>query len=299
MLFFCRSNLVEKMAKISSPCEIGSVTDLLEIVFGEKKSAASTRCFRGQKNASWPVKPSVSRKKASDAESKMFSEIALDAPGDFASDKTMFEKLVRAQHYELPTRLLDVSLNPLVALFFASEAHVEDDKEHDGAIHLYDVQAARTKHADSDTLSLICNLARLTDDEKSTLKAASKDCSSEEAIDSFRNLPACKRLCQFVKMEKPYFENSVQPIDLRKYYLARPYRNNKRIIAQSGAFIASGLLEYQALETSSLSDRYKKILVRAGDKSKIRADLDKLGINGGSLFPEIVSAAKNINARYD
>ena len=41
-------------------------------------------------------------------------------PHEFASDETMFDKLVRMQHFGLPTRLLDVSRNALVALFFGN-----------------------------------------------------------------------------------------------------------------------------------------------------------------------------------
>ncbi|WP_371929795.1 FRG domain-containing protein [Brevundimonas sp. C43] len=42
-------------------------------------------------------------------------------PAQFEADSSALEMLVRMQHYALPTRLLDASWNPLVALYFACQ----------------------------------------------------------------------------------------------------------------------------------------------------------------------------------
>ncbi|MCP8897370.1 FRG domain-containing protein, partial [Shinella daejeonensis] len=95
-----------------------SVTSFLTEIY-KLQAVEGVRCFRGEADASWKLMPSVMRGLRPDAENNIISELMAEAPADFADDKTMFGRLVRAQHYGLPTRLLDVSLNPLVGLFFA------------------------------------------------------------------------------------------------------------------------------------------------------------------------------------
>ena len=61
------------------------------------------------------------------------------------------------QHYGLKTRLLDITRNPLVALFNACE----EDGEKDGRLHVFAVPSDLIKSFNSDTVSIIANFAKL------------------------------------------------------------------------------------------------------------------------------------------
>jgi len=91
--------------------------------------------FRGVTNAQHELVPSIGRKTkghtGGDVESleqDMLKEFRrLTVPVLNKAPSSNFEWLFLAQHYGLPTRLLDWSTNPLVALFFAAESNDEKD----------------------------------------------------------------------------------------------------------------------------------------------------------------------------
>lgn len=273
-----------------------SVTSVLSHLFS-KSHPDGIRCYRGQSDLNWELKPSVMRGLRPEAESQIFSELMVEAPSDFSSDRSMFDKLVRAQHYSLPTRLLDVSLNPLVALYFACNEEEHHDK--DGVVQILDLSQDRIKFADSDAVSLICNLARLSDDERVEILTEFKKVKrwTQSARNEFNILEPIKRLTQFVRVEKPYFLDDVFPRDLVRYFFVHPAKNNRRVIAQSGAFIAAGLLEYKGVGKSP-SFGVSHIRIPADAKTKILKDLDALNINSRTMFPEVEFVAKYIKKRW-
>ncbi|EIY6646913.1 FRG domain-containing protein [Salmonella enterica] len=100
-----------------------------------------TLLYRGHANKKWQLQPSVYR---TDSEGKsyraheydLYQQMLRRSPDAFEKDKTVFERLIRMQHNGLPTRLLDLTENPLVALFFACE----NEWHNDGEIFLFSPQ---------------------------------------------------------------------------------------------------------------------------------------------------------------
>ncbi|ABA74170.1 FRG domain-containing protein [Pseudomonas fluorescens] len=290
-----------KAVKAHGSYEARDLISYLSIIYSLSDEPTGPRCYRGQSVSSWKVKPSVMRELRSDAERQILSELLVEAPNEFGSDKSMFDKLVRAQHYSLPTRLLDVTLNPLVGLYFACEE--EKFQSEDGVVQVFDFQKGREKFSDSDTVSVICNLSRLSDVEKKKIinrydvvgpRVADW---SESNKKMFRLMPEVKRLMQFVRVEKPYFLDKINPLDLFRYYFVYPSKNNRRVIAQSGAFIAAGLLQYHSLEQSA-GLKHKKIIIPCQCKKKIVAQLDALNINSRTMFPEVEFTSKYIKKKW-
>ena len=92
-------------------------------------------------------------------ERNMLIDIMASRPEEFSSMPSALAKWVLAQHHGLKTRFLDITKNPLVALYHACACGKEH--QYDGRLHVFMVPKSLIKPFNSDTISLVANFARL------------------------------------------------------------------------------------------------------------------------------------------
>jgi len=95
----------------------------------------------------------------------IYKDFIASNPNEF-ENMTTFDILTKMRHYEVPNRLLDVTSDPLLALFFACGQKNDGSK----TVFLYLVKEKNIKYYDSDTVTVLSVLSKLRKKDKKNLK---------------------------------------------------------------------------------------------------------------------------------
>ena len=254
--------------------------------------------FRGEIKDHKKLLPSIYHDSHSyiEHEDTIFKEIIAMYPNEMLEQKTTVEKLILMQHYGFPTRLLDITKNPLIALFFScfeKDKKPEVDFSDDGKVFQIKIPKDDIKYCDSDTISVIANLCK----RPSEFKLLNVD---EDDRDGFNEMSEIGLLLHEIKEEKPYFLNWIDPKHINSVQCLRPRLNNQRIIRQDGYFLVFGINNYNKKECANVPSQWEitEYSIPQSIKKEIVDSLDLLNINETFVYPEYESLVKKFDRIY-
>ncbi|QBG35959.1 FRG domain-containing protein [Litorilituus sediminis] len=263
---------------------IGHITDI-------KADENRTLFFRGHADLEYVALPTIFRVNPNDEQSlryvekeqELFHDIIMRCPEEFLSCNSAFDHLVKMQHYGLPTRLLDITSNPLVALYFACCTLAgKGAKGKDGEVLIYSIPNDEIKFYNSDTVSVVSNLSKMNSDF------------------NFENVNHHKSYLHAIREEKPYFADEIKQEHLNSVLCVKPKLDNRRIVKQSGAFLLFGMgvrkNDPTGIPENYRSESIKKIEIPKSAKLNILNELKNVAISEATLFPEIDYVARSLRA---
>ena len=222
--------------------------------------------YRGQASKDWGLSPSVFRENYNEFE--LFQKAKKRLFNQLSQLHYFLDKIIYLQHYGLPTRLLDISYNPLVALYFACLKHNNPSESKDGVVYYGNMRAQ------DDSMQIAEDIAKIVFEENNIL--------------CFLNKPS--------KYDNHKDEDFLHPM------IVNPSYSNPRIERQKGAFIMAQLIQKDHFNEyipfrGTLEDglfNKSRAIIKDCNKSQILKDISSLGIDGGTLFLEPSDITKAI-----
>lgn len=274
--------------------QLSEFTNALAKIYNDENR---TLFFRGHSDKTYELKPTLYREEEYYySEHKIFRETILNCPQDFYKCESAIEILVKMQHYGVPTRILDLSRNALTALFFACYSK----QELDGEVIILQIPNNEICYYDSDKISILANLAKQDENFKFDYDLHFDYSDSKQVEDVNKQFGY---LLHSIKEEKPHFQDIIDPIDLEKVFAVQVKLDNPRIIKQNGAFLVYGIQKKKSIpsivnEDWILKPSKEKVIIPSDAKTDILKELEILGINYSTLFPELDDQADYIKKKY-
>lgn len=275
--------------EISSVSEFYTVLNDIKVLYGYRidawKEADSfisdaNTFFRGQKMKHRKITTSLSRNENYIRnEHHMYSETVRTKTDDLSAFNYPIEMLSKMQHYGLPTRLIDFSISPLIALFFAVQDETPDES---GAVYVFKRKSTEYDEVMPQIVSLLPLVDTLSVDALIEQYSAVFD----DSIDD-ETIKANINGISFIK------------------YSSKIEDTNPRLYNQKGTFAVCG----NALnDDGTISNRISELDVEDADTAILIAGvykkhiLDELklyfGIDENYIYPEFTAWADYMKRKY-
>lgn len=250
---------------------VSSIEELIQIL----NAFSNSHFFRGQADAAWNLESSLERvlgqtwcadnaRKHEDYSIRTFKSKFHLYDRENAEPKTKLAWLSIMQHYGVPTRLLDFTESPYVALYFALEMY-DSNKNNSFAVYGIDYTDVMTR---------------------SINHVQSKNPEFKETRQSI-----------FEKQDD-VFDSYIDVCNYNIAWITEPSQLNSRLDRQSGSFILSansGNKIQDVLSSSTYhSSAFKKIIIPGSLYQPVYALLRKMNINGKSLYGDLSGLGREI-----
>lgn len=262
----------ETLVKPIKDRTIDTINQLLDLFDPKRDRLDQFLVFRGQtstygKDPGAQLSPSIFRYEeydSADIEREIYKDFfnRIRIHGLTSVDlKSPWELLCYAQHIGVPTRLLDWTINPLIAAYFAVEDGYSGSKE-DGIIFI---------------LNVTSYLGR---GERLGYRGIDLDC-----------LPTDQKFLSHLGGD------GIRNGKLRGIQIIQPPLIDARIQAQAGLFSVD--LDGEAAHDLTLDAHLTRYTIPGKHKGTIKTQLYRMGIHAGSVFPDVQGLGKYLADRRD
>jgi hypothetical protein len=241
---------------------VNSVGELVELVSSRVSAENRVLWFRGHRSARWHVEAAVHRQYKKEAELDINHRFRSRA-GIRYSESPEYGNLAAwlslMQHYGLPTRLLDWTRSPLIALYFAVEEYAYSDAEpEDACVWILDPHALNEAQGLEPVTASVISLMYRPTLEPAFYRATEED---------------------------------------QKVVAAMASETDIRMFVQQGCFTIHSYPN--SLDSSTFYSKFlTKVVVPACSIRRLAFEIDICGFRKGDIYPDLQNLANELKGKH-